>query len=434
VHRCPVEQAVDEIDHRCAVAVQPDEVATGLDREVAAFRAAVDDQVEQGLGMHLGHRPGGGEEIGGDLVEPVEPLRQDPAVRQEGLARRCQLVRIDRLAQGEQIADHAEIGDPLAHVAGHVVQHAVAPDAGGELVGDVLEDDDIADRPLRALALRPGRVAADSERDTALERVVAELRGADDEAGEAVRVIGVPAAAETIGETHQRVTEGLGGDHAEERAAEADIARDVEDLQRPLVVEQDLMLEIADDDTLLQVAQDGGELLPLLLRPRGRLRDGPVDLAASLGHGRRQLADRRAERAEMAGRARGHRPLGPGVGGRPQVIGDGQQRPCHALVELEPDPGGEAEHDRRGGAAKEHEMIEPERFSLTGEQHHGADHCQRTADADQREEEEEAEPETGALAPGPLAPRPLAQGSPFPRPSRSRTVARSSSIEKGLVR
>ena len=136
------------------------------------------------------------------------------------------------------------------------------------------------------------------------------------------------------------------------------------------------------------------------------------------------------EKAQIAGGALGHGALGSGMGHGLEMVADGDDRPDHVLVELEPDPGRQAQHHGTGSTAHEHEIVDLGCGRRPAEIDHGSGDRGTAADGDQREEQEDAQPEAQPVVQGLSS---LRYGRPAPA-SRSRTMSRSSSIENGLVR
>jgi hypothetical protein len=132
----------------------------------------------------------------------------------------------------------------------------------------VLEGEDIARRRLRAV---------EHQAHSALQRVLPIGRRADEGHGRAAKGAVVAPLSQSGAEATQRMQNRLLGEKVEERAVEADITGDAQQLQGAVVVQQDAVAQGADEDALVQIHEDGGELIFLLLDARRRLVDGFVD-------------------------------------------------------------------------------------------------------------------------------------------------------------
>ena len=67
----------------------------------------------------------------------------------------------------------------------------------------------------------------------------------------------VPSFLDAQGETFQRVQDGRLGDHLKQAAADAQLTGQVQQCQRRLIIEQDLMVLVADQHAFMQIAQQG---------------------------------------------------------------------------------------------------------------------------------------------------------------------------------
>ena len=235
--------------------------------------------------------------------------------------------------------------------------------------------------------------------------------GGHDQRAQAVPVIEMARLGQANGQPLQRVTEGLGRDQVEQRAAQAEIAGDMQDLERMAVVEEDLVIEGADQNTLVEIAQHRLEPVLLAFDPGGRIGDRALDIGPSAVESCGHVARGGCQRTEIAGAMLVDLPPGAAMGDRPQVSSEALDRPRDMLVEFQPDPDHEPCDGENRPAAEQGERSDGGLAdALDGEGHGGRDDRQG-AERDQREEQKDPKPETPAFAHRRVSPR---RASPAP--------------------
>jgi hypothetical protein len=117
--------------------------------------------------------------------------------------------------------------------------------------------------------------------------------------------------------------------------------------ERDLVIEEDLVLEIADQHALAEVAQDCLQPFFLLFDPpRGR-RDRVLDLALCRDQLSGKLGDGFGQRAERAVGTNAHRRIRLCLRHEPRLGGQTQRWPDDDLLDQEPDEAKRADQRER---------------------------------------------------------------------------------------
>ena len=257
--------------------------------------------------MHIGHRPMDAAKAAVVVVEGLELLAQDVPFAQDDPVEGAALVGLHVREARQGLGRGAQIGERCSQSLGGAAQQRVASRQLRHLGSDVGEGDDIT-AGLLALVEDQGHAARE--------------QGARIRSRQHHRRRGVGLFLDrAVGQALERVQDRLAGDQVEQRAAEPQLARKVEDAKGGLVVEQDPVLEIADQHAFAQIAQQRFQPALLRLDPGGRL----VDRAGDLAPGREQATDHAIDgfRQRAQGRVAGgiDQPVGPGLGDEGGLVG-----------------------------------------------------------------------------------------------------------------
>ena len=161
-----------------------------------------------------------------------------------------------------------------------------------------------------------------------------------------------------VGEPFERVQEGLAVGDAEQRSAQPDLAGDVQEFEGAVVVQQDLVVEVADDYAFEKIAQDRLQLRFLFLDAGGGAGHDLVHVSPGGGQFSGHRADRRGQLAQGLGLSEADLVVGVGVCGRLHATGQGQQRRHQGTVEKGPADGEDRNNrHRRAAAIEDHDIA-----------------------------------------------------------------------------
>jgi hypothetical protein len=142
-------------------------------------------------------------------------------------------------------------------------------------------------------------VRVDDQAHAAVQHGAGALGGAD-EGGAFLRRPLAAIALEPLLEPLEGMQDRLLGHQIEQRATEADGVRRLEDLNRGIVVQQDPVLQVADQDAFIEVDENRFQPALLFLHAGGRAGHGLDDVGPGGGQRRSDVRDRRRQPLEWA--------------------------------------------------------------------------------------------------------------------------------------
>ena len=202
----------------------------------------------------------------------------------------------------------------MAQLDEGIVQQPVSLDILRQLPGDVVKGDRVA--------ARGGFGFVELQCHAPLQGVSPIGGGADDKLAEAILVPDVAVALEAILEAIKRMVEGSRGDDREERAAQPHLARDMQNLQCPVIIEQDPVLQIADEHALVEILEHAFKAPLLFVGVADGLGDLPLGLLSRFYEGFGDLLNGGIEEAEIFTRLRIKRAGGSCMHQRAHILDD----------------------------------------------------------------------------------------------------------------
>ena len=336
-----------------AVAAQPDLAAVDLELRAGFGRQLLLKGLEKVARQHVAQQQGLRPQRFVGLVQGLqliaEPLALlgDDAV--EGLPARVVQVRVldHRLDRGPQVGQRAP------EALGGAAQQKVALGEACPFPAGLGEHHDVAARG--ALGIADQCHPAVQEALGRLDRAQ-QLGGL----GLARRALGRGAPAQAA----EGVADRFPADQFEDRAAQSGGFRGRQGKLRGLVVEQDLVIEVADHDRLAEVAQDRLQPAALLVAAGAGAGHRLDHLAACRAQLPADLLDGLVQRAQGVGFADLDARLGPRPADRVEPAGQARQGANQAL--LDDRPGDRRGRDQAEGQNGAEEQDRPEGFRALG--------------------------------------------------------------------